>query len=117
MKTEFGDVITSLPPQEVTKLYKALLTIVFSHRFNKQDPILTDVDFTCIWGILYFYTTEIRNKYMEDQYNSFLFHHFAVHGGSQFLESKASGKHPLYAAELEKELSSINQQAEATLSL
>ena len=50
---------------------------------------------------------------MEDQYNSFMFHHFAVHGGSQFLESKASGKHPLYAAELEKELSSINQQAEA----
>jgi len=66
MKSEFGEVITTLPAQEVGKLYKALMTIVFSHRYNKQDPILLDIDFTNIWGILYFYTTEIRNKYMED---------------------------------------------------
>lgn len=48
MKSEFGDVITTLPAFEVNKLYKALMTIVFSHRYNKQDPILQDIDFTSI---------------------------------------------------------------------
>ena len=116
MRQEFGEIITSLPKKDFNGLYKALLTIVFSHRFNKKDLILEEIDFSSIRGILYFYTTEIRNKYMEDSYNAFLFHHFAVHGGSQFLLSKASGKHSLYAVELEKDLSSINLQAEETLS-
>lgn len=48
MKKEFGEIVSSLPSVEFTKIYKALLTIVFSHRFNKQDPILQDIDFTNI---------------------------------------------------------------------
>jgi len=43
---------------------------------------------------------------------AFLFHHFVVHGGSQFLVSRASGKQPLFAQELEEELSTLNKEAE-----
>jgi hypothetical protein len=81
MKQEFGEVIKEISAKDFNELYKSLLTIVFSHRYNKQDPILNGIDFKSIRGILYFYTTECRNKYMEDSFNSFLFHHFAVHGG------------------------------------
>lgn len=115
MKQEFGDAVLSLSKSEFKELLKSLLGILYSHRYKKDDKFLEGVDFMIVRDVLYNYTTEGRNRFIELPFNAFLFHHFVVHGGSQFLVSKAAGRQSLFAIELETELSSINNQAEAIL--
>lgn len=81
MKHEFGDAIATLSKNEFKDLLKSLLGIIYSHRYKKSDKFLVDVDFKIVRDVLYNYTTEGRNRFIEKPFNAFLFHHFVVHGG------------------------------------
>jgi hypothetical protein len=48
MKVEFTEALLVLSKKDFEGIFKALLTIVFSHRFNKNDKILEGIDFSSI---------------------------------------------------------------------
>jgi len=81
MKHEFGEAVNTLSKVEFRDLFKSLLGILYSHRYRKQDKFLEGVDFEIVRDVLYNYTTEGRNRFIEKPFNAFLFHHFVVHGG------------------------------------
>ena len=107
--------VAELEEREILGLKSALITILHSHRFRKKDQFLEGLDFSIIRDVLYNYTTEARQRILSEPYFAFLFHHFVSQGGSQFLVSRAHGKPSLYAEELEKELSTLDKEAETVL--
>lgn len=112
---EFGEVVASLPEEDRTEFYKALITVLHSHRYSKRDQLFDGLDYTIIRDVLYNYTTGSRHRFLALPYFALLFHHFVVHGRSQFLVSRAEGKPQLFATELEEELSTLDKEAERTL--
>jgi hypothetical protein len=73
--------VQSLPESDQQEFYKALVTVLHSHRYSKTDQLLEGLDYTIIRDVLYNYTTESRQRFVSLPYFALLFHHFVVRGG------------------------------------
>lgn len=112
---EFGLVVTKLSEEQWVKFRTTLFTIMFSHRYKKNDDFLTGIDFTEIRNVLYHYTTEARNEFLKNSQFCFLIHHFFVKERVNFLDSKLKEKSKLKQHELKLELSILDEEAIMTL--
>ena len=97
--------------QEYADFSKAVLTMLYSHRYKKNDSFTEGIDFSIVRDVLYKYTTEAKARLLSNSMFAFLYHHFVEQGKVQFLKSKAHGKNQLYALELEKELYALDHSA------
>ena len=112
---EFGDYVKSLREEQWLEFRKSLLTILFSHRYKKQDDFLEGIDFTQVRNVLYHYTTEARNEFLKNPHFCFLIHHF-FKNDKKFLEMKIKEKSKLNHGLLKMELNILDQEALMVLS-
>ena len=70
-----------LSQEELGEFSRALMAIIYSHRFKKGDDFLEGVEFGVVRDVLYSYTTEARERLIAKPFFSFLFRHFAVQHG------------------------------------
>ncbi|CAI2366926.1 unnamed protein product [Moneuplotes crassus] len=113
---EFGSIVKRLSDEEWIKFRTELITVMFSHRYKKNDDFLQGINFSKIRNVLYHYTTESRNEFMSNSYFCFFIHHFYVKNGKEFLETKIQEKSKLNYSLLKMELNILDQEAMAHLS-
>ena len=101
--------------QEQTVLSEAVITVLMSHRYKKDDEFLRGFDFSIVRDCMYSYTVEARERFMAVPIFAFLFHHFCTNGVKGFLESNCGRKGGSYARELEYELESLHKEAFHTM--
>ena len=65
---EFGEIVTQFSEEQWLNFRKSLLTILFSHRYKKNDDFLKDLEFTQIRNVLYHYTTEARIEFLKNSH-------------------------------------------------
>ncbi|CAI2369046.1 unnamed protein product [Moneuplotes crassus] len=115
IKQEFGDEISKMDPEFYKNLRDAVISILHSHRYKKQEEFTKDIDFSIIRDVLYSYTLEARQRFMSRPAFALIYHHFFVNGAYKFLVSKVQCKSKLTAFELEKELVGLHHDAVTTL--
>lgn len=108
---EFGSFVTNLSDDKWIEFRHTLLTILFSHRYKKNDEFIDGIDFTHIRNVLYHYTTESRKEIMKDAKLCLLIHHFYVKDGRNFLQAKIQEKSKLNHGHLKLELDVLDQEA------
>ena len=114
-ENEFGDLVTKLTEPQWENFRTTLFTILFSHRYKKNDEFLREIDFTKVRSVLYHYTTEARNEFLKNSQFWYLIHHFYKKNRVQFLKSKQDDNRKLSLKELETELSIMHEEALKTL--
>ena len=109
---EFGQAyVNKLSEDEWVQFRSTLYSILFSHRYKKNDDFLEGINFELVRNVLYSYTTETRVELMSNPFFSLMILHFLKHGKKQFIDSKVKGKPELYAEEVRTELESLNEEA------
>lgn len=108
---EFGDIVQQLDEEQWTRFRDTLYSILFSHRFKKQDDFLEGVEFSTIRGVLYSYTTEARVELISNPFFSLMVLNFLEKGTTSFFKSKVIGKPKLYSEELQAELDALHEEA------
>lgn len=63
---EFGSLVKGLTEAQWVKFRTTLFTVMFSHRYKKNDEFLKGIDFTRIRSVLYHYTTEARVEFLKN---------------------------------------------------
>lgn len=63
---EFGSLVTNLTESQWEIFRTTLFTVMFSHRYKKNDEFLAGIDFTEIRNVLYHYTTEARTEFLKN---------------------------------------------------
>ena len=63
---EFGSLVSGLTEAQWIRFRTTLFTVMFSHRYKKNDEFLKGIDFTRIRSVLYHYTTESRIEFLKD---------------------------------------------------
>ena len=112
---EFGELLSNLNEESYKSLKNAMIAILHSHRYKKQEEFTKDIDFSVIRDVLYSYTLEARDRFLSTPAYALIFHHFFVCGGYKFLNGKVQCKSIIYVFELEKELISLHEDAIKTL--
>lgn len=112
---EFGKVATNLDEPKWVAFRNVLYSILFSHRYKKNDEFLEGIDFKLIRGVLYAYTTEMRVELMSNPFFSLSVSNFLKKGKSEFITSKVKNKPKLYSDELKAELDALEDEAEHCL--
>ena len=115
VKQELGALIEGLSEEFINELRDALIAILHSHRYKKEEEFTKNVDFSIIRDVLYSYTLDARDRFIKDPAYALIFHHFFVNGGYKFLNSKVQSKSTIYVFELEKELVSLHKEAVITI--
>lgn len=110
-KSEFGDTIDKLSDNEWENMRSTLYSILFSHRYKKQDDFLEGVDFKLIRGVLYSYTTEARIELMANPFFSLIVLNFLEKGRVEFINGKVKNKPKLYSLEIKGELDALEEEA------
>lgn len=110
-RSEFGSTVDSLPEEQWVSFRNTLYSILFSHRYKKQDDFLDGVDFTLIRGVLYSYTTEARVELMSNPFFSLVVLNFLEKGKTKFLKSKVENKPKAYSDEIKAELEALSEEA------
>ena len=77
---EFGEVVNQMSSEEYDSFSKAVMTILYSHRYKKDDSFTHGIDFSIIRDVLYRYTTEAKNRILSSSMFAYLFHHFVANG-------------------------------------
>jgi hypothetical protein len=108
---EFGSLITNLSNEKWIEFRHKLLTVLFSHRYKKNDDFVEGIDFTNIRNVLYHYTTESRKEVLKDAHFCFLIHHFYMNDQTNFLQAKIQEKSKLNHGHLRLELDILDQEA------
>jgi hypothetical protein len=108
---EFGSLLTNLSNEKWIEFRHKLLTILFSHRYKKNDDFVEGIDFTNIRKVLYHYTTESRKEVLKDAHFCFLIHHFYINDERNFLQAKIQEKSKLNHGHLRLELDILDQEA------
>lgn len=111
MRQEFAGLLINLDEEFLVKLRNALVAILHSHRYKKREEFTEDIDFTVIRDVLYSYTLDARDRFINDPAYALIFHHFFVNGGTEYLNSRVQSKSNIYAFEL----ISLNKDALHTL--
>jgi len=111
IQQELGKETEDLSQESIQGLKDALIAILHSHRYKKEEEFTKDIDFSVIRDVLYSYTLDARDRFIKDPAYALLFHHFFVNGAYKFLNSTAQCKSRLYVFELEKELVSLHKEA------
>jgi hypothetical protein len=106
-KEEFND--------DSKDLVNALVSVLHSHRFKKEEEFVQEIDFSIVRNVLYSYTTKARLRFMGDNVYSYLFRHFGEKGGREFIESKVHSKPNLYVCELETEYNQLGAESAAKI--
>ena len=114
-ESEFGDLISKLTESQWNKFRTTLFTILFSHRYKKDDEFLKGIDFTQVRSVLYHYTTEARVDFLKNPQFWYLIHHFYLKNRGQFLQSKQDDGRKLSIIELDTELSILHEESLTTL--
>ena len=112
---EFGDLLRNCNQELIIRLREAMIAILHSHRYKKQEEFTKDIDFSIIRDVLYSYTLVSRDRFINDTAYAFIYHHFFVNGGYKFLNSKVHCKTTIYVFELEKELVSLHNDSIKTI--
>ena len=108
---EFGSIIDRLTEEQWVSFRNTLYSILFSHRYKKNDDFLEGVDFSLIRGVLYSYTTETRVELMSNPFFSLVVLNFLQKGKVSFIRSKVKNKPQLYSEELKAELEALEEEA------
>mmetsp|Transcript_24684 Transcript_24684/g.28368 ORF Transcript_24684/g.28368 Transcript_24684/m.28368 type:complete len:122 (+) Transcript_24684:361-726(+) len=108
---EFGEVIDQLNEEEWIVFRTTLYTILFSHRYKKNDDFLEGINFSLIRGVLYSYTTEARVELLSNPYFALAVAHFMKKGTEEFVRAKIRDKPKLYSDELQSELQALEDEA------
>ena len=87
------------------------MTVLMSHRYKKDQEFLVGLDFSIVRDCLYSYSVEARGRFMGVPMLAFLFHHFCIKGGNDFLKSTSGRRGGSYARDLEYELQSLHREA------
>jgi hypothetical protein len=109
--SEFGDLIEQLSVDEWESMRNTLYSILFSHRYKKQDDFLEGVDFKLIRGVLYSYTTESRIELIANPFFSLIVLNFLNKGKVDFINGKVKNKPQLYSMEIKGELDALEEEA------
>lgn len=112
---EFGSLVSGLTEAQWVRFRTTLFTVMFSHRYKKNDEFLKGIDFTRIRSVLYHYTTESRIEFLKDPQFWFLVHHFFMVDRTKFLDMKLKEKSKLNLDELKLELAILDEEALRTL--
>lgn len=112
---EFGSLVSRLSESQWESFSKTLLTVLFSHRYKKNDDFLQGIDFTQIRSVLYHYTTESRVELLKDPQMCLLVRHFYIKDHVNFLETKIKEKSKLNMQELKLELAILDEEASRML--
>ena len=112
---EFGEPLRNCKQEFIISLREAMIAILHSHRYKKEEEFTKNIDFSIIRDVLYSYTLVSRDRFVNDPAYAFIYHHFFVNGGYKFLNSKVQCKSSLYVIELEKELVSLHLDSIKTL--
>lgn len=108
---EFGSLVTNFSEDQWVKFRDSLLTVMFSHRYKKNDDFLKHIDFSKIRSVLYHYTTEARNEFMKNPQFCFLIHHFYIRDHKNFIQSKIDENTMLNVSQLKTELMIMDEEA------
>ena len=108
---EFGELLGGLDEEFIRELRHAIVAILHSHRYKKEEEFTKEIDFSVIRDVLYSYTLDARERFVKDPAYALIFHHFFIKGGYKFLLSKVQSKSKIYVSELEKELVSLHKEA------
>lgn len=65
---EFGSVVKEFTEEQWVKFRTELITVMFSHRYKKNDDFLQGINFSKVRNVLYHYTTESRSEFMKNSY-------------------------------------------------
>lgn len=112
---EFGSLLNEMHEEFYTELRKAVIAILHSHRYKKEEEFTKDIDFSVIRDVLYSYTLEAKERLISQPAYALIYHNFFVSGAYKFLHSKVQCKSKLYVFELEKELVGLHNDALTTL--
>mmetsp|Transcript_32229 Transcript_32229/g.36750 ORF Transcript_32229/g.36750 Transcript_32229/m.36750 type:complete len:94 (+) Transcript_32229:576-857(+) len=85
MIQEFGEFLVHCPAEVIVSLRNAVISILHSHRYKKQEEFTRDIDFSIVRDVLYSYTLPSRDRFISDRTYALIFHHFFVNGGYEFL--------------------------------
>ena len=113
---EFDDLMADMTSDQRFQLEKALITVLYSNRYKKQDNFVTEmgIDFTLVRGVLYKYNEDSKSQLLQDKTMAQLFVKFSEQG-REFLLSKPRNKSSQYATEVEKELTALVEEARHAL--
>jgi hypothetical protein len=116
-KSEFGNIIDNITEEQWVEFRNTLYSILFSHRYKKDDEFLQGVNFDQIRGVLYSYTTEMRVTLLSNPFFSLMVMNYAKKGKQTFVSQKTRGKPDSYSDELNAELDSLEDEAENIITL
>jgi hypothetical protein len=111
MRQEFKELLNELGEDFLVSLRNALIAVLHSHRYKKQEEFTDEIDFSVIRDVLYSYTLDARDRFINDPAYALIFHHFFARGGTEFTNSRVQNKSNIYAFEL----TSLNKDALNTL--
>ena len=79
---EMKQVSVSKSDEQKNELYWALISLIYSNRYKKQDEFKAEmnIDFTHIRQVLYKYNDESKAQLLSDPSMSALFHNFCING-------------------------------------
>ena len=115
IQEEFAENLPEMHPEFYSAFRDAVIAILHSHRYKKEEEFTKGIDFSIIRDVLYSYTLEAKDRLINMPAYALIMHNFFVRGAYKYLESQVQHKSKLYAVELEKELVSLHKDAINTL--
>lgn len=115
IRQEFGDLLKDMHDEFYVSFREAMIAILHSHRYKKEEEFTKDIDFSVIRDVLYSYTLDARDRFINHPAYALIYHHFFVDGGYKFLNGQVQCKSKLHVFELEKELVALHKDAITTL--
>ena len=115
IKQEFGSLLDNVKEGFFKELRSAVIAILHSHRYKKDEEFTRGIDFSVIRDCLYSYTLEARDRFVCDPAYALIYHNFFVCGGYKYLNSQVQCKSILHAIELENDLIALHKDAINTL--
>jgi hypothetical protein len=101
-------------PDQILAMISPMTIILHSHRYQKGEDFAQGLDFSLIRNLIYSYSQEARENFMDDEMMPYFFNHFCLKGKTQLI-SKSQGKTMLYVLEVEDELTALQAETERAL--
>lgn len=115
IRQEFGSYIDTMPEDFYFSLREAMIAVLHSHRYKKQEEFTKDIDFSIIRDCLYSYTLDARDRFLSTPAYALIYHNFYVSGAYKYLLGQVQLKTKLHVLELEQELVTLHKDAIKTL--
>jgi hypothetical protein len=112
---EFMNTNTHSPILNTPEFLDSMITVLHSHRHNKNEDYIQKRDFTKIRKVLYSFSTAAKKTFLSNKNYSLIFINFYNREGDAFLQKKSNIKPNKFKTELRHELYTLYEAASKTV--